>query len=626
MDPFALQQKARTRTPWLIALIVLAVVATAAVMGCILLAATWVVWAWNTSETVLMEPPSVRVLLSRYPMVAVACFGGSALFVLAGLIAKMFGLSSGDELMSRLGAKRLVRAQLSESDDADVSKLRLYNVCEEMAIASGLTMPSVWLLDSVDGVNALAAGADPSSAAVCVTAGAIRYLTRDELQGVVAHEFSHIVNGDMRLNFRLMALVSGIALVSGLGRGMLSLLCSDGGRHGFVSLTRSSRSSKKGGLPLPVLLIYVLVAVALWVVGSVGAFFAGLIQRAVSREREFLADAASAQFTRNPEGLANALRLTYLADASHVGRAFAANRSEVAHMMFSAVDEDFWSTHPPVGERVRRLSPRGLSADSALKLRVQEIKANKKLRARASEEAFRRNATRWGAAKKAVDMFAPVDIAPALLAETRRPTAAGALLEELLGMPGNHGVSTMSPAMKRALALRCVTTLRDGAAKTDHVRWANRVWDLATADGEFDSFEIVVCASVRRHLLGAREAKLVPGIRLLPTVAAVISTVASFGRHPAEGYRQAGRRLSLFGSAGLPAMPEPLADAESFLKALEELVDLPPLAKKELMNALRETAAEDGEISTEEADYLTAVADAIGAYGWLQSQAVRSVR
>lgn len=622
MDPFALQQQARRRTPWLIALILGAVVSTAAMTGLALLTVSWGLWAWYSSDQGMLGAQSIRIFVDRYPLAVVACFSVAGIFVLGGLLVKFFGLSSGNDLMNRIGAKRLLRARLSEGNDADVSRLRFYNVCEEMAIAAGIDMPSVWVLESADGVNALAAGADPSAAAVCVTTGALRYLTRDELQGVVAHEFSHILNGDMRLNFRITALISGITLVSGLGRGMLTLFEPEDKDYGFSTSSRSSSSGKRGGLPFPILIAYVLTALSLWLIGSLGEVFAGLIRCAVSRDREFLADAAAAQFTRNPEGLANALRLTHLADVSYVGRALSVHQADVAHMMFASLGTDFWSTHPPVSERIARLSPRGLMADGALKLRVQEIRANKKLRARASEEAFRRNATRWGAAKRAVQAFAPVTFPPALLAETRRPSSAGELLKELLGDTGPHDVGRMSPSMKRALALRCVTTLRDGLSKTDQVKWANRVWDLATADGEFDSFEIVVCASVRRHLLGASKARLVPGVKLLPTVAAVISTVASFGRHPEEGYRVSGQKLSLFGG-GLPPMPEPIGDAEAFLKALDELLNLSPLAKRELMNALRDVAAEDGEITSEEADYLAAIADAIGAYGWMQSQAAQ---
>ena len=135
-------------------------------------------------------------------------------------------------------------------------------------------------------------------------------------------------------------------------------------------------------------------------------------------------------------------------------------------------------------------------------------------------------------------------------------------------------------------------------------------------DGLYDSFEMMVMASVRRRLLSdGRIPKMVPAKTLLPVAARVIATVASFGGDPEGGYVAAGRKLSLFGPA-LPPMPEPYDDATEILAALDSLMHLPPLAKRELLTGLKETIAQDGKVTDEEADYVAAVADAIGAYGW----------
>ena len=619
MDPFALQQEARKRIPWLVALIVLAVAATAAAMGFILWCVSWGIWVFLSDESSFMAPPGLMAFADRYPLAVEACFLVSAAAVLGGLLYKIFDLSSGDELMTQLGARRVVRAQLSESDDADVSRLRLYNVCEEMAIASGVDMPSVWVHESASGVNALAAGTDPSTAAVCVTAGALRYLTRDELQGVIAHEFSHILNGDMRLNFRLTALICGISVVSRTGKAMLSLFSGGAESETFASI---SAGEKKRGLPLPppLLLLYVLAGIALYLVGSAGAFFARLVQGVVSCDREYLADAAAVQFTRNPEGLANALRLTYLADVASVGRGYGAWRADVAHMLFAASGFEVLTTHPPVAERIRRLSPRGLAADEPLKSRVREIREHRRQQAREAEKAFRQNAMRWSASRQAMRSFVAKELPPDLLRAARTVSTAGTLLKELLGEPGSSGVRDQSAAVRRALALRCVTTLRDGLDAERRRAWAQTVWEIAVRDGQVDSFEIVVCASVRRHLLAHPPPRLVPGVRLLSEATSVLATVASFGCHPEAGYQAAVGRLSLFGK-GLPPMPGPITDAEDFLETLDRLSALPALAKKELLFALRDAAAEDGVVQAEESDYIAAVADAIGAYGWLQAQA-----
>ena len=324
MDPFALQQAARTRTFRLVPLAAVAIIATAVATGLVFLLACWGVWLYFGDADLACDATEagIAAFCRAYPQVGAACFVFSFLLIAIATLSKFFGLSSGDMLMKSIGATRLRRGKVSSDAEADLARDRFLNVCEEMSIASGLDMPTVWVLEGEGGVNALAAGTDPSSAAVCVTRGALEWLTRDELQGVVAHEFSHILNGDMRLNFRLTALVAGISSVSRFGKGMLSLLGGDGEDGSCVIVVSRGKSKGKGGGPLPLLVIYVLTGIALWLVGSIGTFFARLVQCAVSREREFLADAASAQFTRNPEGLANALRFTYLADVVGGGRAF----------------------------------------------------------------------------------------------------------------------------------------------------------------------------------------------------------------------------------------------------------------------------------------------------------------
>ena len=181
---------------------------------------------------------------------------------------------------SQLGG-RLVNPTTTNPDER-----KLLNVVEEMAIAAGIPVPQVYVLPEESGINAFAAGHTTSDAVVAVTSGAMRLLSRDELQGVIGHEFSHILNGDMRLNIRLMGIVFGILCLTIIGRVLLQVR------------GRSSRDRN----PLPLL------GLALIAIGWIGVFFGRLIQAAVSRQREFLADASAVQFTRNPEGLAGALK------------------------------------------------------------------------------------------------------------------------------------------------------------------------------------------------------------------------------------------------------------------------------------------------------------------------------
>src|SRR4051812_7989234 len=226
----------------------------------------------------------------------------------------------------------LLDGRLGNPNSTDAQERKLLNIVEEMAIASGVPVPQVYVMDGEPGINAFAAGHSASDAAVSVTRGALTMLTRDELQGVIAHEFSHLLNGDMKLNLRLMGLIFGILCLTVIGRVLIRT------------------SGKKNPLPL--------LGLALIIIGWVGVLFGRLIQAAVSREREFLADASAVQFTRNPSGLAGALKkIGGLAEGSQLQT----NRAEEASHFFFAngLKSRFFgfATHPPLIERIKALDP-----------------------------------------------------------------------------------------------------------------------------------------------------------------------------------------------------------------------------------------------------------------------------
>lgn len=243
----------------------------------------------------------------------------------------------GPAVAELLGGRRVA------PDTADPGERRLINVVEEMAIASGTPVPAIYVLDAERGINAFAAGHTLHDAAVAVTRGALDHLSRDELQGVIAHEFSHILNGDMRLNIRIMGLLFGILLLTVIGRELLRF-SSNGG----------SRRRKKGdGAQLA------LVGLVLIVVGYIGVFFGRLIQAAISRQREYLADAAAVQFTRNPHGIAGALKK--IGGAAAGSSLVAAHALEASHQLFASHARRsraaLLSTHPPLVDRIRRIDP-----------------------------------------------------------------------------------------------------------------------------------------------------------------------------------------------------------------------------------------------------------------------------
>jgi Zn-dependent protease with chaperone function len=237
-----------------------------------------------------MRGPAGRAGRSLDPESRCLAVIGTLIVVGGGSLFKIAQLRGGGRVVAEQLGGRLLNP-----DTTDPSERQLMNVVEEMAIAAGTTAPPVYLLDQEDGINAFAAGFTPGEAVIGVTRGAARRLSRDELQGVIAHEFSHILNGDMRLNIRLIGLLHGILIIGMLGYFVLRMTAFSGHR---------ARRSRDQGNPLPLLAI----GVGLMVVGFFGTFFGNLIKAAVSRQREFLADAAAVQFTRQPGGIAGALK------------------------------------------------------------------------------------------------------------------------------------------------------------------------------------------------------------------------------------------------------------------------------------------------------------------------------
>lgn len=268
---------------------------------------------------------------------------GVCLIVGLGSARKITALRGGGAVVAQSLGGRLV-----SPNTADSQERQLLNVVEEMAIASGIAVPDVYLLPEAS-INAFAAGLTPNRAVIGVTQGSLNKLNRDQLQGVIGHEFSHIVNGDMALNLKLMGLVHGLLLIHLIGREMV-----------FNGHRRSAFSERDNG-KAP----WLAFAFAMMVIGGIGWIFGQLIKSAVSRQREFLADASAVQFTRNPEGIADALRC--IAGQAHHSRISSAAAESASHLFFNNVSfigsiATAFSTHPPLEMRIRRLG--GLSSGS----------------------------------------------------------------------------------------------------------------------------------------------------------------------------------------------------------------------------------------------------------------------
>jgi Zn-dependent protease with chaperone function len=417
MDFFARQAATRRQSRWMVFLFILAVLAIVIAIDLVVVTTVAVL---SVQDGGLLATEDMS--LTRYPLVALF----STLVVLGTIgissLARTVSLAAGgSKVAEQLGGTRV------GADTADPLKQRLRNVVEEMAIASGVPVPQVYVLDREAGINAFAAGYSPANAAIAVTRGALVHLERDELQGVVAHEFSHVLNGDMRLSTRMIGLLFGLTVIAMIARTILRIS------------PRSGGSGRKGGAAIVVVYVAALVVLAL---GWIGLFFGRLIQAAVSRNRESLADASAVQFTRDREGLRDALvKIGALGAGS---RLVDADAEEVAHMLFAPGIRHAFATHPPLLERIRALDPQFQPAEfDAVRRRLEEARAEEEVTARTAAARER------GGPHEAAVALAPATIA-ALVANPATEHVLQA--QQVLGsLPPSFEVAARQP--KRAAAL-----------------------------------------------------------------------------------------------------------------------------------------------------------------------------
>jgi Zn-dependent protease with chaperone function len=557
-----------------------------------------------------------------------------------GCVYKMAQLSRGGSVVAET-----LGGQPVDSATRDVDERRLLNVVEEMAIASGTPVPHLYILPTERSINAFAAGHSTGDMVVCVTAGALKYLTRDELQGVIGHEFSHILNGDMRLNLRLMGIIFGILCLTIIGRILLQ--------------TRGRKN------PLP------LFGLVLLLVGSIGVFFSKLIKSAVSRQREFLADAASVQFTRNPAGLASALKKVG-GCGSHIDDP---NAEDASHFFFAnGLNESLFgwmSTHPPLEERIRELDP---AWDGKFTL-IQETDAESAdADARADAATGRPGfggpmgnllgagilASGAGASVLASSQVLPsvgqltarhLDYATDLMAAipgeltdaSRNPMSAVALIYALLldadatapaarlqGLQADPAirqetlrllplVQGLNRKARLPLVTLSITALRVLSAP-QYDEFKRNLQALITDNRPPDLFAYVLQKIVQRRLDSrfhpapdrvAQYYALKPG--LLPDCAVLLSVVACAGQSEPEDIQSAfdqGRQQLDLTPDELQLDTSPL-DFQKIDTALDRLNQGTPQMKKAVLNACAASIAADGMIQENEAELLRAISDTL---------------
>lgn len=331
VDFFGRQDQARRRTWHLVGWFLLAVAAIVVAVNSML----FLLWRLTQGPEGLWywHPWTVQAIVATLAVIGFASF------------LEYLQLRDGGPAIARwLGARAL------DFSTQDLRECQLLNVAEEMAIASGVPVPSVFVMERESGINAFVAGLTPAETALVLTQGALAQLSRDELQAVVGHEFSHILNGDMRLNVRLIAILAGILALGELGGFLFRL-----------SLDSRASDRRRGGVVLPLLAL----GAALYLIGYVGLFCGRLIKAAISRQREFLADAASVQFTRNPAGLAEALlKIRNAEGQSHL---LSRHAEMMSHMCFGETlrFSGLFATHPSLDERIKAIDPNWLARDRA---------------------------------------------------------------------------------------------------------------------------------------------------------------------------------------------------------------------------------------------------------------------
>ncbi len=617
MDFFERQDKARRNTKLLVFYFALAVLSLIVAVD---VAVALIFGAVSAHESVGEASP----ILAQFDLMAAATIGTLAI-VSIGSISRTLQLASGGSAVAELLDGRPIQSQTRDADER-----KLLNIVEEMSIAAGVPVPRVYVMDNENGINAFAAGHSTSDAAISVTRGALRLLTRDELQGVIGHEFSHVLNGDMRLNIRLMGLIFGILCLTVIGRVLVR--------------TRGRKN------PLPLL------GLALIIIGWAGVFFGRLIQAAVSRQREGLADASSVQFTRNPAGLAGALKK--IGALEQGSRLESPHAEEASHLFFAnGMSESFFAllaTHPPLIERIRALDP---SFDGKFPDQVLPV-APEAPRPLSPPSPAGTGLGPIGLAPQAIvaSIGEPTSehlryatdfhqaLSPAVAAAARDPVRASALIYAFLLANESEtrqkqldDLARVESEAIRDETLQIWPEIQNLPAQTriplvDLAVSALRNFSLP----QFERFRMVVQTLmahrddlfaymlqkiVTRHLethFSPDRRTIVQFYDLHPLVGdcgVLLSATAYAGQDDAtEAYKaftQGAQWLGRVARADIPWLPPEQCTLAQLDPALERLNQAVPQIKKNVLNACAQTVAADNIVQEREAELLRAIADAL---------------
>ncbi len=654
MDFFERQHKAKKKTGVLVFLFGVAVLLIS-LLNFLIIAAVIPFVDEERNFSTLQDP-----MLAMYVVL-----GTFVVISLAGLYRKSQLSDGGSSIASMMGG-RLVNMASTDPDEQ-----KLMNVVEEMAIASSVPMPEVFVMNEEKAINAFAAGYTVDDAVIGVTDGCMRRLSRDELQGVIAHEFSHILNQDMRLNLRLVAVVFGLFVLSQLGRLMIQIGFNSSGRR-----SSSNRDEGGGGAVIGIAGLGIMAA------GGLGILMGNLIKSAVSRQREYLADSSAVQFTRNPEGLAGALKkIGAMATGS---RLLTPHAEEASHMFFGNGMSESWfsfaATHPPLLDRILLLEPSFAGDFSGVKFeerRSPTAKPDSKARRTQSGipipgmgDALGQalppvimglaaaGQVQVGSAAAVADSIGNptqqhIDFAAALLASLPEAVRAAAhdmhdacalvfallldpkdgpvkkkqlgQVDKLFGeqmvkttLKLSADVASLDPRAKLPVADLAVGSLRR-MAKDQFERFNKLLESLAAADEKIDLFEFSLSKLVIRHLAPhfvkqqKKPARYYSLKKLSHECSVLISSLACTAGSNDETIQTAyAAGASHLDATRLTQLPDVDCGLQELDQALVTLDGVSINLKRKLIEAAAATVSADGYLQIQEAELLRAISDSLG--------------
>ena len=650
MDFFASQELARKNTRRLIFYFIIAVIC--------MIASIYVIVMFAMGATKMQgKDPNLNNL-------SVEFFDPIALGAVALAVSSIVGMGSAYKISSLRGGGESVAAMLGgrrlPPNSNDPGERRILNIVEEMALAAGTPVPPVYLLDNEPGINAFAAGYTIDDAVIGINRGTIDSLSRDELQGVIAHEFSHILNGDMRMSIRIIGVLHGIQLIALIG--YFVLRSGAGGRRGG--------DNKGGGVIL-------LVALGLVVVGWVGLFFARIIKASVSRQREYLADASAVQFTRNTDGISGALKMI---GASASGSAMEApGAEEASHMFFGSMfrnPSSIFATHPPLGKRIHKLDPQ-FNGDFAEYAKSRMARRQRREEAAAKKEKSKTKigfpagspTGKMGFPGMMGDSF-PIDPAiliagiglpddddveysellvdgiPSELADAARDVFSARCIvfasllddeddiirEQLQAIAKGEGQATIDETLRCAPAIRnlneryrlpvfeIIQGSLTGMSPEQYLSFRDSVDRLVAADKKVDLFEFFL----RHHLLvhlDRRFGKVPPPKVKYRAINPLQSDICRLlGVLVRVGHKDTETAKAAYQSA-LNALDKPWQDDEEYLsegfkystleKSIERLNEASPKIKKRVLTAMAVAITFDKQVTVEEAELFRAMSESL---------------